>query len=79
MAVKVYVRVNAEFSPDGEVRPRSIIWSDGNIFEITAIKLKTKAASTKVGGCGMRYTVMVEGHERYLFRDEDRWFVESTR
>ena len=77
MAQKVYVKVNADFSPDGEVRPRSIIWSDGSVFEITAVMMRVRAASTKVGGCGLRYTVRIEGKERYLFRDEDRWFVEG--
>ncbi|MBQ8552026.1 MAG: hypothetical protein IJ428_04345 [Clostridia bacterium] len=77
MAQKVYVKVNADFSPEGEVRPRSIIWRDGSVFEITAVMMQIRAASTKVGGCGLRYTVRVEGQERYLFRDEDRWFVEG--
>ena len=36
-----------------------------------------RAASTKVGGQGMRYTCRVRGREVYLFEDEGRWFVEA--
>ena len=35
------------------------------------------AASLKVGGRGIRYTVKIGANERYIFRDEDRWFVEA--
>ena len=36
-----------------------------------------RAASTKVGGCGIRYTVMVEGLPRYLYDEEGKWFMED--
>ena len=77
MARKVYVKVNADFTAEGQLRPRTITWTDGRIYEITRIKQQVRAASTKVGGCGMRYTVVIEGKERYLFREEDKWFVEG--
>lgn len=77
MARKVYVKVNADFSTDGTLRPRNITWTDGHKYEITRVIQIVKAASTKVGGCGIRYTVVIEGKERYIFRDEDRWFVEG--
>ncbi len=77
MVRKVYVRVNADFYPDGEVRPCTITWADGRKYEITRIVQRIRAASTKAGGCGIRYTVHINGQERYLFRDEDRWFVEG--
>lgn len=77
MSRKVYVRVNADFTEDGELRPRTITWTDGRRFEIMRVLFKVRAASTKVGGCGIRYTVVIEGKERFLFREEDRWFVEG--
>ncbi len=77
MAQKVYVKVNADFSEEGELRPRSITWVDGRIYEIMRILHKVRATSTKVGGCGIRYTVVIDGKERFLFREEDRWFVEG--
>ena len=34
MAQKVYVKVNADFSEEGELRPKTITWVDGRIYEI---------------------------------------------
>lgn len=36
-----------------------------------------KLSSTKVGGCGIRYTVMVEGLPRFLYDEEGKWFMED--
>ncbi len=77
MARKVYVSINADFTAEGIIRPRILTWTDGQRYEITRILQIVRAASTKVGGCGIRYTVIIEGRERYLFRDEDKWFVEA--
>lgn len=33
--------------------------------------------STKVGGCGIRYTVMIGGHESSLYNEDEKWFVEA--
>ncbi|MBE5761153.1 MAG: hypothetical protein E7334_04055 [Clostridiales bacterium] len=74
---KIYVDVNLDVSPDGVIRPRFIRWEDGCIYEIDRLKQITNAASTKVGGCGVRYTVMIRGHEKYLFNEDGRWFVEA--
>ncbi len=38
-----------------------------------------RAASTKAGGQGIRYTVRVLGRETYLFEEENRWFVEARQ
>ena len=77
MAQKVYVKVNADFSEEGELRPKTITWVDGRIYEIVRILHKVRAASTKVGGCGIRYTVMIEGIERHIFEDDGVWYVEA--
>ena len=77
MAQKVYVKVNADFSAKGELRPKTITWVDVRIYEIVQILHKVRAASTKVGGCGIRYTVVIDGKERFLFREEEWWFVDG--
>ena len=77
MARRAYVRVAAEFSPEGSVRPLWIEWEDGRRFEVDRLLDVRRAAATKAGGQGMRYTVRVSGHETYLFEDEGRWFVEA--
>ncbi|MFI3238876.1 MAG: hypothetical protein R3Y47_12765 [Lachnospiraceae bacterium] len=74
---KVYVDVVLINDKQGELRPLSITWEDGRVYEIDRIKHKCRAASLKVGGCGMRYTVVICGKESYLFHEEDKWFVEG--
>jgi len=59
---KVYVPVNLDVDAEGNIRPRLIRWIDGRGYEIDRLKHKCRAASTKVGGCGIRYTVMIGGH-----------------
>ena len=74
---KVYVAVNLDVEKKKKIRPRSIRWEDGHVYEIDRLKQRIRAASTKVGGCGIRYTVMICGKETYLFNEDDRWFVEA--
>ncbi len=76
-AKKVYVDVVLKNDKEGEIWPLSLTWEDGSVYEVDRVKLKCRAASLKVGGCGIRYTVVVCGKETYLFHEEDRWFVEG--
>ena len=50
MSNKVYVDVLAEFSKDGLLIPKEITWEDGRKYEITRVKDKRRAASTRAGG-----------------------------
>ena len=74
---KVYVDVYAVMLRDGTVKPRRFLWEDGATYQIDRILHITPAASTKVGGRGIRYTVMIEGQEKYIFREDDKWFMEA--
>lgn len=74
---KVYVAVQLDVDVNGKIRPRTIAWEDGKRFEIDRLLHTCRAASQKVGGCGIRYTIMVRGKETYLFNEEDKWFVEA--
>lgn len=77
MARRAYVKVVVECSPEGLIRPLAVEWEDGRRFEVDRLLDVRRAASTKVGGQGMRYTVRILGRETYLFEDEGRWFVEA--
>ena len=81
MSEKTYVGVSLTVDRYGGVRPRSIFWYDpgGEIIKYPVDRLKhvCRAASTKVGGCGMRYTVVINGRETFLFEEDGRWFVEA--
>lgn len=74
--VKVFVSVLADFDADGNLIPISFVWEDGRRYTIDRILDVRRAASLKAGGCGIRYTCRVRGKQTYLFREEDRWFME---
>lgn len=77
MAHRVYVKVVAEFDEAGGIRPLSVAWADGRCFEVDRVLDARRAAATKAGGQGMRYTCRILGKETYLFNDDGRWFVEA--
>ena len=75
---KIYVEVNAYFSTDGEIIPRSILWEDGRVFEIQRITDIRRAANLRAGGTGIRFTCIIEGAEKHLYYENGRkWFVEA--
>ncbi len=75
---KVYVDVVAEFTQDGCLKPISIRWEDGRIFEIQKVLDVRRAASLKAGGAGTRYTCLIAGQQKHLFyEDNNMWFVEG--
>ena len=74
---KVYVEVQLTVSPEGDVRPNTIKFEDGTLYEIDRLRHRCRAHATKVGGTGIRYTVVIRGQETYLFEDEGKWFVEA--
>ena len=74
---KAYVSVNVDVDEEGCVHPRYIRWENGLIFQIDQRLYKCRAASKKVGGGGIRYTVLIRGRESYLFQEGSKWFVEA--
>ena len=76
--MKTYVNVMVIYDQDGNVTPLSIEWEDGRIYEIDQVLDVRKAASTKAGGIGMRYTVKIGRSITYIFFDcFNKWFVEK--
>lgn len=66
---KAYVRVNLDVDEEGTIIPMLIRWKDGRVFQIEQLKYKCRASSNKVGGGGIRYTVMIRGKESFLFHE----------
>ena len=60
---KAYVRVNLDVDEEGTIIPMLIRWKDGRVFQIEQLKYKCRASSNKVGGGGIRYTVMIRGKD----------------
>ncbi|CAK7087470.1 MAG: hypothetical protein ENTB_04229 [Enterocloster aldenensis] len=75
---KKYVRVKAEFTPEGNLVPLCVVWDDGRKFEIDRVKQCDRAASRKAGGVGLRYVCLIRGREAVLYYEENyKWFVEA--
>lgn len=74
---KVYVTMIVKILKDGSIRPMKMIWEDGATYDIDRVLYVTPAASLKVGGCGKRYTVMIEGKQRDIYDEDGKWFVEK--
>ena len=74
---KAYVSVNLDVDKEGVFYPRLIRWDNGLVFQIDQILYKCRASSKKVGGGGIRYTVMIKVKETFLFREGEKWFVEA--
>lgn len=74
---KVYVDVTLRQDKYGTIVPLSVTWEDGTKYEIDRVIDVRRAAATKVGGTGVRFTVRIMGRETYLFDDGERWFVEA--
>lgn len=73
---KVYVKVEALFSPEGRLMPEAFWWKNGRRYSIDRVTDVCRAASLKAGGIGIRYTCTVLGRQICLFYEEDRWFIE---
>ncbi len=76
---KIYVDVGAEFSSDGRLRPKYLIWEDGRKYEIDKIKKTEYCVTRRGGGAGIMYLCMIWGKPVRLFYEENlRWFLESS-
>ena len=74
---KVFVDVLVKHTKDGNKVPLMIVFEDGQKYEIDKLCDRRRAAASKVGGSGIRYTIRINGRETFLFEDEELWFVEA--
>jgi hypothetical protein len=74
---KKYVDMIVRYYPDGTIKPMAIWWEEGTIYEIDKIVDVRPCASLKAGGAGIRYSCMIQGHEKYIWLEENKWFVEA--
>ncbi|WBY64468.1 MAG: Prophage protein [Thermocaproicibacter melissae] len=74
---KKYVDMIVRYYPDGTIRPMAVWWEEGKLYEIDRILDVRPAASLKAGGAGIRYTCRIQGHETYIWLEDNRWFVEA--
>lgn len=70
------ITVIAKMQPDKTIIPLSLIWENGQIYEIDKVVSIDKKASVNGGGMGLRYTCKINGHTKYIWLDDKIWFVE---
>lgn len=73
-----YIGIMVEFTSDGRMLPREVIWGDGRKYCIDKILSAKKAAELRTGGVGIRYDCMINGREKYIFYNEWKWFIERS-
>ena len=68
---RVYVTMNVQVSPDGIVRPRSMIWEDGEEYEVDRVKRIVPTDE------GTRYTLMIDGKENtFVDSGSPGWYTD---
>lgn len=75
--MKKYIEVIVKYTEQGEIIPLSICWSPDQQLEIDRVLDVRQAASLKAGGTGMRYLCRIKGKERFIWLEENKWFVEA--
>lgn len=75
--MKKYVDMIVQYTEDGQIIPLAIRWSPDQLFEIDRVLDVQRAASLKAGGAGIRYLCRIRGKERFLWLEENKWFVEA--
>ncbi len=75
---KVCLEVYAKFLKEGGLRPVEFLWTDGVRYKIERVKFIENAPSRVSSILPVRYTVVIEGKEKYFYfePEEMRWFVE---
>ena len=77
MAYKKYVEMIVKYLEDGTIMPLAIHWNEGELYEIDRVIDMRPCASLKAGGAGIRYTCLIQGHRKYIWLEENKWFVEA--
>ena len=77
MAYKRYVEMIVKYLEDGTIMPLAIHWNEGELYEIDRVIDIRPCASLKAGGAGIRYTCMIQGYQKYIWLEENKWFVEA--
>lgn len=71
---KTFVNVDYQVFANGTVKPLRIHWRDGRKWEIEKI---LHTCSSEDDFKGIRYTILIGSAEKYLYRVDEKWYVES--
>ena len=71
MKRRVYVTMNVQVNLDGIVRPKSMIWEDGEEYEVDRVKRVVPTED------GTRYTLLIDGRENTFVDSGSRgWYTD---
>lgn len=70
---KVYVAVKCRWDGGSDPYPLRITWKDGRSWDIQRLLHTCRAPDGSFDGT--RYTVLINGLEKYLYRDGQGWYV----
>lgn len=88
---KRYIDVELRVSKDGNIVPTAIFWGEvpnQKRYSIDRVIRGPEYGTSVLGGAGKKYTVLIAGEKRVLFREHcqnpegrsaRRWFIESYR
>ena len=74
--MKKYVDMIVQYTEDGQIIPLAVRWSPDQLYEIDRVLDVQRAASLRAGGTGIRYLCRIKGRERYIWLEENKWFVD---
>lgn len=72
---RVCIKVDVQFSPEGNITPLAFTWPDGRRFEVDRYLGNKPAADLSIGVSGQRYDCMVLGKQVALWLDGGKWFI----
>ena len=84
---KVYVDVEVRFDKYGHMFPSSLTWEDGSTYKIEKLVSMREGFSSKAGGRGDMYLVIIKNTACRLFFEREhkrfsgsvgRWFVSKN-
>lgn len=75
--MKKYVDMIVRYTEDGQIIPLAVRWSPDQLYEIDQVLDVQRAASLRAGGTGIRYLCRIKGQERYIWLEENKWFVDA--
>ena len=83
--IKLYLNVTVEFTEEGQMLPRSFVWTDWRVYEIDRVLHCKAAPALKAGGQGDKYTFEIQGKIKEIYFEHNcdygseklgRWFME---
>ena len=69
---KTFVKVDCRKSRDGTDKPSVIYWPDGRSWRIKRVLHQTVMEDNSEG---IRYTILIGSAEKYIYRNNEGWFV----